>query len=91
VGGVAAVSIAAGVGAPWMLGTNSLDASQRALVSITRPCLARMLNVFPELRNWVHAANTTSVRWLTRIGFRVEPARPYGLAGEMFHPFGMRA
>ena len=89
--GVAPVNVMAGIGSPWMLGTPVLDRHSRVLVQRTPGYIAKMLNAFPHLVNFVHAKNTTSVRWLRRLGFTLHPAVPYGAAGELFHPFEMRA
>lgn len=89
--GVAPVSVAGGIGSPWMLGTPVLDRHQRVLVRKTPHYIARMLNAFPHLVNFVHAKNTTSVRWLRRLGFTLHEAVPFGARGELFHPFEMRA
>lgn len=88
--GVAPVSILTGVGSPWMLGTPVLDRHQRVLVRMTPEYISRMLKAFPHLVNYVHAKNTTSVRWLRRLGFTLHEAVPYGPLGEPFHPFEMR-
>lgn len=89
--GVAPVNMLTGVGSPWMLGTPVLDRHQRVLVRMTPEYISRMLKVFPHLVNYVHAKNTTSVRWLRRLGFTLHEAVPYGPLGEPFHPFEMRA
>ena len=89
--GVAPVNMLTGVGSPWMLGTPVLDRHQRVLVRMTPEYISRMLKVFPHLVNYVHAKNTTSVRWLRRLGFTLHEAVPYGPLGEPFLPFEMRA
>lgn len=89
--GVAPLNILTGLGSPWMLGTPVLDAHQRVLVRETPEYIARMLKAFPHLVNFVHARNTTSVRWLRRLGFTLRAAQPYGALGEPFHFFEMRA
>lgn len=89
--GVAPVNVLAGVGSPWMLGTPVLDAHSRVLVRAVPPYTARMLKAFPHLVNFVHAENTTSVRWLQRIGFTLHEAQPFGRLGAPFHKFEMRA
>lgn len=89
--GVAPVNVLGGLGSPWMLGTPVLDRHQRVLVRSTPEYIARMLKAFPHLVNFVHARNTTSVRWLKRLGFTLHEAVPYGPLGELFHPFEMRA
>lgn len=78
-------------GSPWMLGTPLLDQHSRVLVRKTPEYIALMLGVFPHLLNYVHAGNTTSVRWLRRLGFTLHAATPYGARGELFHQFEMHA
>lgn len=89
--GVAPVNVMAGIGSPWMLGTPVLDAHSRVLVRETPGYIAKMLNAFPHLVNFVHAENHTSVRWLRRLGFTLHQAVPYGARGEPFYPFEMKA
>lgn len=89
--GVAPLNILTGIGSPWMLGTPLVDRYQRVLVRKTPEYIARMLKAFPHLVNFVHARNTTSVRWLRRLGFTLHEAVPYGPLGEPFHPFELRA
>lgn len=89
--GCGVVNMMTGIGSPWMLGTPVLDAHSRVLVRRTPEYIAKMLNAFPHLVNFVHAENHTSVRWLRRLGFTLHPAQPYGAQGEPFHPFEMKA
>lgn len=89
--GVAPLSVLGGIGSPWMMGTPLLDQHSRVLVRRTPEYIARMLRAFPHLVNFVHAKNTTSVRWLRRLGFTLHEAAPYGERGEPFHRFEMRA
>lgn len=87
--GVTPLDTLGGVGVPWMLGTPVLDAHSRVLVRRTPKYIARMLKVFPHLTNFVHVENTTSVRWLRRLGFTLHEPVPFGARGELFHPFEM--
>jgi hypothetical protein len=89
--GCAPISIVSGIGSPWMLGTPVLDQQSRVLVRLTPRYIAQMLKAFPHLVNHVHAENTTSVRWLKRLGFTLYEAAPFGALGEPFHRFEMRA
>lgn len=89
--GVAPLSLLSGMGSPWMIGTPVLEQHQRVLVRQTPVYISRMLRAFPHLVNHVHAENTTSVRWLRRLGFTLHEAEPYGPLGEPFHKFEMRA
>jgi len=74
---------------PWMLGTDRAANHPRTLVAWGRKYARRMLDEYGRLLNFVDARNTTSVRWLRRIGFRIHPPVPYGPEGVMFHPFDM--
>lgn len=89
--GCAPISVMSGIGSPWMLGTPVLDRHSRVLVRRTPEYIARMLRAFPHLVNFVHTENTTSVRWLRRLGFTLHPAAPYGARGALFHLFEMKA
>jgi hypothetical protein len=89
--GCAPISIVSGIGSPWMLGTPVLDAHARVLVRATPRYIAEMLKAFPHLVNHVHTHNTTSKRWLRRIGFTLREAAPFGALGEPFHRFEMKA
>lgn len=91
-GGVAVVSLLDGVGSPWLLGTNVLNTKGGVL---TRVCLAYRdlaLGLFPTLVNYVDARNTTSIRWLRRLGFALaaDPV-PYGPRRMPFYRFELRA
>lgn len=85
--GVSPLGLLGGMGCPWMLGTPVLDRNSRVLVRNTHQYIGRMLQVFPHLVNFVYAENTTSVRWLRRLGFTLHPAQPYGPLGASFHRF----
>lgn len=89
--GVAPLSIMSGIGSPWMMGTPLLDRHARVLVRETPGYIARMLRAFPHLVNFVHAENTTSVRWLRRLGFTLDAPTPHGPEGALFHKFEMKA
>lgn len=84
-------SLGEGVGCPWLLGSDLIDRNPRAFVRHARHYIRRMLDLYPTLRNFVHAENHRAVRWLTRAGFQILPAVPHGRAGALFHPFEMRS
>ena len=88
--GCAPISLVSGIGSPWMLATPLLDAHSRVLVRLTPRYIGTMLKAFPHLVNHVHAENTTSVRWLRRLGFTLSEAAPFGALGEAFHRFEMK-
>lgn len=85
--GAAPVSLLDGIGSPWLLGTEGMFEHPRTLVADGRRYLQRMQAIYSELFNYVDARNDRSIRWLKRIGFTVQPARPYGAMGLPFHRF----
>lgn len=88
--GVNCVSMLDGIGAPWLIGTDLIDAHPRSLMRESRRYIQCMLDLYPTLRNHVHAENRKAVKWLKRVGFNVMPAIPYGKRGALFHPFELR-
>lgn len=87
--GVAGACTSAGVGSPWMLGTDEIRRhpfGQRHGKAV----LAAMLRLFPHLENHVDVRNKAAVAWLRWLGFTIHPARPHGPFGRPFHPFEMR-
>jgi len=88
--GVAAMSLLSGKGAPWCVGTSHLDRCPGALVAAPPAYIDRMRAEFPDMHNYVDARNTRSIRWLRRMGFAIEDARPMGVAGLPFHRFTMK-
>lgn len=85
--GVAPVSLLSGIGSPWMLATPEAERHPRTLVTGGRRYLSRMRTSYSSLFNYVDARNEQSIRWLSRLGFSILPAAPYGLQGEPFHRF----
>lgn len=88
--GVVPLNFIGGIGSPWMLGTTALDRHARVLVRETPDYIARMLRAFPHLINYVHADNTTSVRWLRRLGFTLHEPAPHGPLGALFRRFELK-
>lgn len=78
-------------GAPWMLAVEGVERLSRHLVTLGREYTGRMLATHPRLINWVDTRNQTSKRWLSRIGYRIEPPAPFGVLGLDFHRFSMEA
>jgi hypothetical protein len=88
--GVVPISMLAGSGAIWLIATDAVLDHQTAFLRRCRPILARMQAVYSSLFNFVDAENTTAIRWLEWLDFRIEPARPMGLERAFFHRFEWR-
>lgn len=87
--GVGEISASAGVGAPWLLGTDAVEENFRAFLRASYEWPSQLLRQYPVLRNFVDARNTVSVRWLEWLGFRL--LDPVEFRGHQFRIFEMRA
>ena len=87
--GVAPMSVLGGVGSPWLLGTDTCMKVKREFLTGSKPYVEQMLGLYPRLVNYVDVRNTASIRWLKWLGFEIHEPIPFGLSGELFHPFEM--
>ena len=76
-----------GLGVVWMLSTESSLQYRREFIRQAGPLLGELLDICPRLCNMVHSKNTSSIRWLRRLGFTIESPEPCGQDGELFHRF----
>lgn len=80
----------ADIGIPWMLGTDLLVANAMHFMRNNRIYMRQMLQGFAHLVNVVDARNTVSIAWLTKLGFTINKAAPFGPYNKLFHVFEMR-
>lgn len=85
--GAAPLNLIAGVGSPWLLGTDELAERPAAFLRRCRPYVARMVAVYPKLVNHVDDRNEASKRWLSWLGFEIGEPEPHGPDGVLFRPF----
>lgn len=85
--GVSPRSMLGGIGVPWMLGTERIYESGRALVALVPPVLVEMSSSFERLENIVGAGNVRAISFLRHFGFEVEEAQREisGLSFRRFH------
>lgn len=79
-----------GGGIIWMLGTEGLTATpshRRQLARGAREWVAQLQDSGVKACNWAFAANTTGIRWLQSLGFRVHPPEPHGPYKMLFSYF----
>lgn len=67
--GLRIASLIAGVGQPWLLGTDKLDRGMRELVAWSPRFVAAMQGETPRLENHVAVENRRSIRYLRHLGF----------------------
>ena len=77
-------------GVAWLLGTTFVDKHRREFLESSHKVLNAMLDICPELSNYVHAENKTSIRWLKWLGFQINDPEPFGVNDELFHEFKIR-
>lgn len=78
-------------GRVWMLRTSSAWAS-RSHRRQSRVMAQAWLDSLPDpiLYNWALAANTSNLKWLTSLGFKVEKPEPMGKSAALFSYFWRR-
>lgn len=89
--GVGPISLLAGVGAPWLLGSDVIDREFRHFLRASKWWRDRMLAKYPTLRNVVDDRNDVSKRWLLWLGFVLSEPFPLGAGRTPFRMFEMRA
>lgn len=85
--GVGPLSLIEGKGCPWLLASDTFETLGLDIARQSRPLLARMRNLYPRLENRVDARHTKAVRWLSWLGFAIDPAMAWGVEGQPFHRF----
>ena len=80
--GVGDLNVLAGVGAPWLLGSDAIWRNRREFMRGSRQVMAQIFDRYSTLRNVVDCRNSASIRWLGWLGFRF--SQPFDLNG---HPF----
>lgn len=88
--GMASRSLVSGTGIPWLLGTDAVESNPMAFLRASRRVMPALIEGVRYMENRVDARNELSVRWLRWLGFTLEPAEPWGVAGLPFHRFWMR-
>ncbi len=87
--GVGPLSLAEGRGCPWLLASDAFETLGLDIARLSRPLVAEMRSLYPRLENRVDARHFRAVRWLSWIGFAIDPAMPWGVEGRPFHRFWM--
>ncbi|OJF92062.1 hypothetical protein AX761_21725 [Rhizobium sp. 58] len=87
--GVGDLNILAGVGAPWLLGTDAVERNYVAFLRGSVEWRDQLLRRYSTLRNFVDERNRVSIRWLRWLGFVISD--PIVLQGHAFRLFEMRS
>lgn len=87
--GVGDLNVLAGVGAPWLLGTDAVERHYVAFLRCSVGFRDQLLRRYSTLRNFVDARNRASIRWLRWLGFTLSD--PVTLRGHEFRLFELRS
>lgn len=88
--GVTPINVLSGLGAPWMLGTDLVERNAGAFIRVNRKYIGKIHDLYPKLINFVDVRNTTSIRWLKKMGFTfLDEPLPIGRNGHPFYQFTM--
>lgn len=71
---------------PWLLTSAAVARHPAAFWRASVRVLALLRQEFPVLLQYVDARYLAALRWVARLGAEVQPARPWGVNGELFHP-----
>ncbi len=61
-------------GVIWLVGTDEITKHPVTFVRVSKKIFSQLSHGYPVLHNYVHEANTLSLRWLQWLGFHVDPA-----------------
>lgn len=87
--GVGPLSLIEGRGCPWLLASDAFEQLGSDIARLSRPLVAGMRTLYPRLENRIDARHTKAVRWLSWLGFAIDPAASWGVEGRPFHRFWM--
>lgn len=87
--GVGDLNVLAGIGAPWLLGSDAVEIHFRRFLRGSLEWRNQLLGRYAILRNVVDDRNSVSKRWLQWLGFRL--LDPIEIRGQAFRVFELRA
>lgn len=76
-----------GHGYLWLVGTDLVDVHWRHFLRLGRQQLNELTAGLTHAENWSSVRNSKTIAWLEWLGFTIEPARPWGVHGALFHHF----
>ena len=88
--GIAQPSILSYAGTPWLLGSEELPKHFRTFLRGNKIYIKAIKKEFEFLENYVDTRNVIAIRWLKWLGFKLNPAEPYGVEQRAFHKFTMK-
>ena len=87
--GLASSALLGGKSTPWMISACDRKPHARFVLQCGKNAVAMWKNEFELLENYVSIKQKATIRWLKRLGFKFQPAKPYGANRALFHRFYM--
>lgn len=84
------VAVRGSTGVPWLLSSDELFTIRKSFWAGCGQYIKAMSNGCELLSNYVWVENTTSIKWLKRMGFDFSDPVSYGVSGKKFFQFFMR-
>ena len=75
---------------PWMISTYAVDRHRRSFLRQCDIQVHGMRQRYGVLVNYTDARYQKALKWMEWLGFHKHDAIPYGINGELFHPFTLR-
>lgn len=75
------------VGAVSLMFAEWVDALPLSFFKISREVVDELRQRYPELGGHIYCNNHFSLRWARFLGFKIDPAQPYGPKQALFHRF----
>lgn len=74
-------------GIGWLLTTDVVERRKKTFWRLCCGLLPAVLSRWDEVANAIDCRHELAIRWATRLGFRLDPPLPIGVAGEPFQVF----
>ena len=86
-GGATACVMGVHAGVVSLVFAEWVDALPLSFFKTSRKVVDELRQRYPELGGHIYCHNHFSLRWARFLGFKIEPAQPYGPKQELFHRF----
>lgn len=88
--GVVPISLMGGKGVPWMVATVDVESHPAKFARLSKQYVAKMLQRYSHLINFVDDRNKLAIRYLEWLGFEMYEPAPHGALALPFRRFEMR-
>lgn len=69
---------------PWMMTSEKAALHPLTVWRASRPLFDHLRSKYPNMVQMVHARYVSAVRWVERLGFKIDHPEPFGVEGALF-------